>query len=55
MHKLVAAYVATVKRIQGHTAARIADQLPPDDYAGWARLPTSRPCRARRASTTPQA
>jgi NitT/TauT family transport system substrate-binding protein len=34
VQKLVTAYVATLKGIQSHTAAHIADQLPPDFYAG---------------------
>jgi NitT/TauT family transport system substrate-binding protein len=34
VQKLVTAYVATLKWIQSHTAAQIADQLPPDYYAG---------------------
>jgi NitT/TauT family transport system substrate-binding protein len=34
VQKLVNAYVATLKWIQDHTAAQIADQMPPDYYAG---------------------
>jgi NitT/TauT family transport system substrate-binding protein len=34
VQKLVNAYVATLKWIQAHTAAQIADQMPPDYYAG---------------------
>ena len=34
VQKLVNAYVATLKWIQGHSAAEIADQMPPDYYAG---------------------
>ncbi|WP_427885137.1 ABC transporter substrate-binding protein [Kribbella sp. GL6] len=34
VQKLVNAYVATLKWIQTHTAAQIADMMPPDYYAG---------------------
>jgi NitT/TauT family transport system substrate-binding protein len=34
VQKLVNAYVATLKWIQGHTGAQIADQMPPDYYSG---------------------
>ncbi|MDQ2848128.1 MAG: ABC transporter substrate-binding protein [Actinomycetota bacterium] len=34
VQKLVNAYVSTLKWIQGHTGADIADQMPPDYYAG---------------------
>lgn len=34
VQKLVNAYVATLKWIQAHSAAEIADQMPPDYYAG---------------------
>ena len=34
VQKLVDAYVATLKWIQGHTATQIANQMPPDYYAG---------------------
>ena len=34
VQKLVNAYVATLKWIQTHTGAQIADQVPPDYYAG---------------------
>jgi NitT/TauT family transport system substrate-binding protein len=34
VQKLVNAYVATLKWIAGHTATEIADQMPPDYYAG---------------------
>ena len=34
VQKLVSAYVATLKWIQSHTGAQIADQVPPDYYAG---------------------
>jgi NitT/TauT family transport system substrate-binding protein len=34
VQKLVNAYVATMKWIQSHTASQIADQMPPDYYAG---------------------
>ncbi|HEY3508642.1 ABC transporter substrate-binding protein [Kribbella sp. NPDC051137] len=34
VQKLVTAYVATLKWIQTHTAAQIADQMPADYYAG---------------------
>ena len=34
VQKLVSAYVKTLKWIQGHSAAEIAAQMPPDYYAG---------------------
>ena len=34
MQELVNAYVATLTWIQSHSASQIADQMPPDDYAG---------------------
>jgi NitT/TauT family transport system substrate-binding protein len=34
VQKLVNAYVATLKWIQSHSASQIADQMPPDYYAG---------------------
>jgi NitT/TauT family transport system substrate-binding protein len=34
VQKLVNAYVATLKWIQGHTGAQIADQMPADYYSG---------------------
>jgi len=34
VQRLVNAYVATLKWIQSHSAAEIADQMPPDYYAG---------------------
>jgi NitT/TauT family transport system substrate-binding protein len=34
VQKLVDAYVATLKWIQGHTGAQIADQMPADYYSG---------------------
>jgi NitT/TauT family transport system substrate-binding protein len=34
VQKLVNAYVATLKWIAGHSAMEIAEQMPPDYYAG---------------------